>query len=487
MYLGGHYNSMHQINLERIMTQPTAVRTRFAPSPTGYLHIGGARTALYCWLFARRYGGTFILRVEDTDRERSTPESIQAIMDGMAWLELDYDEGPFFQTDRMDRYGEVLQQLLESGDAYRCYCTKERLDKLREEQTANKQKPRYDGYCRNGSDGDLSRPHVIRFKNPLEGAVTFDDLIRGPITVANAELDDLIIARTDGTPTYNLTVVVDDWDMQITHVIRGDDHINNTPRQINILQALGAKLPLYAHVPMILGGDGKRLSKRHGAVSVLQYKLDGYLPEALLNYLLRLGWSHGDQEIFSRDEMIALFNLASVNRSPAAFNEDKLQWLNQHYLKTEEPANLVKPFSEQLDALHIDYRAGPDLVEVIAIQAERCKTLKEMAEKSRYFFEEFDAYDEKAFSKNMKLAIKPALEIVLQKMTALKMWDQAQLHQVIIDVAQAHDLKLGKLAQPVRIAMTGGVVSPPLDITLYLLGREVVLARLRRALEAIID
>ncbi len=478
---------MHHINLERIMTQPTAVRTRFAPSPTGYLHIGGARTALYSWLFARRHGGTFVLRVEDTDRERSTPESIQAIMDGMAWLGLDYDEGPFFQTERMDRYREVIQQLLDNGHAYRCYCTKARLDKLREAQVVHKQKPRYDGHCRNGSDCDPSQPHVIRFKNPHEGAITFDDLIRGPITVANAELDDLIIARTDGMPTYNLTVVVDDWDMQITHVIRGDDHINNTPRQINILQALGAKLPLYAHVPMILGGDGKRLSKRHGAVSVLQYKTDGYLPEALLNYLLRLGWSHGDQEIFSCDEMVELFNLDSVNRSAAAFNEDKLQWVNQQYLKTQDPKNLVKPFSEQLDALNIDYRAGPDLAAVTAIQAERCKTLKEMAEKSRYFFEEFDAYDEKAFKKNMTPAIKPALEIVLQKIIALEAWDKAQLHQIIIDVAESQDLKLGKLAQPIRIAVTGGSVSPPLDSTIYLLGREVVLARLKRALDAIID
>lgn len=469
------------------MTQNSSVRTRFAPSPTGYLHIGGARTALYSWLFARRFGGTFILRVEDTDRERSTPESIKAIMDGMAWLGLDHDEGPFFQTERMDRYREVLQQLLDSGHAYRCYCSKERLDKLREEQQANKQKPRYDGCCRDAAEQDASQPHVIRFKNPLEGEVTFDDLIRGPITVANAEMDDLIIARTDGMPTYNLTVVVDDWDMQISHVIRGDDHINNTPRQINILQALGAPVPLYAHVSTILGGDGKRLSKRHGAVSVLQYKEDGYLPEALVNCLLRLGWSHGDQEIFSRDEMIELFDFEHVNTAAASFNEDKLQWLNQHYMKVEEPANLVKPFSEQLEALNVDYRAGPDLAAVIAIQAERCKTFKEMAEKSRYFFEEFAEYDEKAAKKNLKPAVKPALEEVLRKMTALEGWEQEPLHQVIIHVAESHDLKLGKLAQPVRVAVTGGTVSPPLDITLYLLGREVVLARLKRAIESIID
>lgn len=461
------------------------IRTRFAPSPTGYLHIGGARTALFCWLFARRYGGTFVLRIEDTDQERSTPESIQAIMDGMEWLGLDYDEGPFYQMQRMDRYREVIDQLLESGHAYRCYCSKERLDQMRAEQQANKQKPRYDGHCRDSHDHDASLPHVIRFKNPIDGDVVFDDLVRGVITISNRELDDLIIARTDGTPTYNLTVVVDDWDMQITHVIRGDDHINNTPRQINILKALGAELPLYAHVPMILGGDGKRLSKRHGAVSVMQYREDGYLPDALLNYLLRLGWSHGDQEVFSRDEMIELFNLDSVNRSPAAFNEDKLQWLNQHYMKIDDPSSLVKPFSYQLDLLGIDYKSGPNLEAVIAAQAERCKTLTEMAEKSRYFFEEFAEYDEKAATKNLKPAIKGALQEVLQAYSDLSDWEQEKVHQVIIDTAEKHDLKLGKLAQPLRVAATGGGVSPPLDVTLALIGREAVLKRLQRAVEFI--
>jgi glutamyl-tRNA synthetase len=329
-------------------TQQT-IRTRFAPSPTGYLHIGGARTALFSWLFARRHGGAFILRIEDTDLERSTPESIQAIIDGMAWLNLDYDEGPFYQMQRMDRYREVIQQLLDGGHAYRCYCSKERLDQLREAQMVDKQKPRYDGCCRDAQPNDSNAPHVIRFRNPLEGDVVFDDQVFGPIAVSNAELDDLIIARTDGTPTYNFTVVVDDWDMQITHVIRGTDHINNTPRQINILKALGAEVPQYAHVPMILGEDGKRLSKRHGAVSVLQYRDEGFLPEAVLNYLVRLGWSHGDQEVFSREEMMQLFDLEHVNKSPAAVNTEKLAWLNQHYLKEAEPASLVQPFEWQLE------------------------------------------------------------------------------------------------------------------------------------------
>lgn len=461
------------------------IRTRFAPSPTGYLHIGGARTALFSWLYARRFGGTFILRIEDTDLERSTPESIQAIMDGMEWLQLDYDEGPFYQMQRMDRYREVIDQLLDSGHAYRCYCSRERLDELRAQQQAAKQKPRYDGHCRELHDADTSQPHVIRFKNPVDGEVTFDDLVRGPITVANQELDDLIIARSDGTPTYNFTVVVDDWDMEITHVIRGDDHINNTPRQINILSALGAELPLYAHVPMILGGDGKRLSKRHGAVSVMQYHEEGYLPQALLNYLLRLGWSHGDQEVFARDEMIELFNLDSVNRSPAAFNQDKLQWLNQHYLKTEDPATIVKPFSYQLDRLGVNHQLGPTLEDVIAAQAERCKTLVEMAEKSRYFFEEFDQYDEKAANKNLKPELVEPLTEVLKRYTELTDWQQQSVHQVIIDVAEQFDLKLGKLAQPLRVAATGGSVSPPLDVTLHLIGRQRVLKRLQRALDYI--
>lgn len=463
----------------------TSIRTRFAPSPTGYLHIGGARTALFSWLFARRHGGTFILRIEDTDLERSTPESVQAILDGMAWLNLDYDEGPFYQMQRMDRYREVLQQLLQQGHAYRCYCSKERLEQLRARQQEAKQKPRYDGCCRDFHVDDLITPHVIRFKNPLDGDVTFHDLVRGSITVSNDELDDLIIARTDGTPTYNFTVVVDDFDMQITHVIRGDDHINNTPRQINILKALNAHLPYYAHVPMILGGDGKRLSKRHGAVSVMQYKEDGYLPDALLNYLLRLGWSHGDQEVFSRDEMMALFDLDHISHSPAAFNEDKLQWLNQHYMKANLPSSYVDLFSHQLDLLGIDYQDHAELERIIAAQAERCKTLREMAEKSRYFFEDFVQYDEKAAQKNLTSDIKEALQEVYQGILVLDVWDQQALHQIVIQVSETRALKLGKLAQPLRVALTGSTISPPLDVTLFLIGKEAVLSRLKKALRYI--
>src|SRR5690606_15147708 len=339
------------------------VRTRFAPSPTGYLHIGGARTALYCWLYARRHGGKFILRIEDTDLERSTAESVNAILEGMTWLGLEYDEGPFYQTKRFDRYREVIEQLLREGKAYHCYCSKERLEQLRAEQMARKEKPRYDALCRNGvANPPPGVKPTVRFKNPQDGAVVVEDLIRGRVVYQNSELDDLIIARADGSPTYNFTVVVDDMDMNITHVIRGDDHLNNTPRQMNMFAALGATPPKYAHVPMILGPDGARLSKRHGAVSVMQYRDDGYLPEALLNYLVRLGWSHGDQEIFTLDEMIQLFDVADVHKSPAAVNPDKLLWLNQHYLKTSDPKHVAHHLSYHLGKLGIDPAEGPDLV-----------------------------------------------------------------------------------------------------------------------------
>ena len=455
----------------------TKVRTRFAPSPTGYLHIGGARTALYCWLYAHKMKGTFILRIEDTDLERSTPESVQAILDGMAWLNLGYDEGPFYQTKRFDRYHEVIQQLLAEGKAYRCYCSKERLEKLREEQTEKKEKPRYDGHCRN-----LTQPgegsFVVRFKNPLDGAVEFDDLIRGKLSFANTELDELIIARSDGSPTYNFTVVVDDWDMNITHVIRGDDHINNTPRQINILRALGAHLPLYAHVPMILGSDGKRLSKRHGAVSVLQYREDGILPEALLNYLVRLGWSHGDQEIFSIAELIEYFDVKDINRAPAAFNLDKLVWLNQHYIKTSDPAHVAKEFAWHMEKQGIDTSNGPALVDVIKAQCERVKTLGEMAERSRYFFEEVALTDD--MKVHFPADLKPALTMVRDRLTSMPVWDKAAIHEVLSGTADNLSLKLGKLAQPIRIAMTGGTVSPPIDITIQLIGRDRAIERLNR-------
>jgi glutamyl-tRNA synthetase len=452
------------------------VMTRFAPSPTGYLHVGGARTALYCWLYAQKMQGTFILRIEDTDLERSTPESVQAILDGMNWLGLNYDQGPFYQTKRFDRYHAVAEQLLKEGKAYRCYCSKERLEKLREEQMANKEKPRYDGFCRH-QQKEQEGSFVIRFKNPETGVVDFDDLIRGPLSFANTELDDLIIVRSDGSPTYNFTVVVDDWDMKITHVIRGDDHINNTPRQINILQALGATPPQYAHVPMILGSDGKRLSKRHGAVSVMQYREDGFLPEALLNYLVRLGWSHGDQEIFSRAEMIQLFEIRGINRAPAAFNTEKLLWLNQHYLKTSDPQYVAKELAWHMEKLGVDVSKGPDLSEVVKVQAERAKTLVEMAEKSRIFYEDLN-YDADAVAKNLTPDIKPALAEVCSGLANLTDWNKEAIHQVIVDTAEKLGLKLGKIAQPIRVAVTGNTTSPSIDVTLLLLGKEKVVERL---------
>lgn len=461
------------------------VRTRFAPSPTGYLHVGGARTALFSWLYARKTGGKFILRIEDTDRERSTDESVQAILDGMQWLGLDYDEGPFYQTERFDRYAEVIQQLLDTGHAYRCTCSKERLEALRAEQTEKKQKPRYDGHCRHANIGPDAGAFVIRFKNPESGAVTFADQVYGDITIANSELDDLIIARTDGTPTYNLTVVVDDYDMQITHVLRGDDHINNTPRQINILKALGAPIPVYGHMPMILGDDGKRLSKRHGAVGVMQYAEDGFLPQALLNYLVRLGWSYGDQEIFSIAEMIEYFDINAINKGTSAFNTEKLLWLNQHYLKSAQRDQVVAALAQQYKLKDIDTHNGPSLAAIVEIMADRAKTLAEMAEKTRYFFADFADYDEKAAKKNLKADVLPALRVVLEKLSALPAWEEEPMHQVIIETAEHFELKLGKLAQPIRVAVTGNSMSPPIDSTLFLLGRERVLNRLNNAIQYI--
>lgn len=462
-----------------------SIRTRFAPSPTGYLHIGGARTALFSWLYARKHGGTFVLRIEDTDLERSTAESVNAILEGMTWLGLEYDEGPFFQTQRFPRYREVIQQLLEEGKAYRCYCTKEELDAMREAQMARKEKPRYDGRCRHLKNPPTDKPFVVRFKNPLDGVVVVDDLIRGKVVFQNSELDDLIIARSDGTPTYNFTVVVDDYDMKITHVIRGDDHLNNTPRQINILRALGATPPMYAHVPMILGPDGQKLSKRHGAVSVMQYREEGYLPEALLNYLVRLGWSHGDQEIFSVEEMIRLFDIKDVNNSASQFNPSKLLWLNQHYIKESDPAHVAHHLSWHMGRLGIDPTTGPDLVEVVKAQRERAKTLVEMANNSVYFYREFDAYDEKDAAKHLTADILGPLSDLRTRLEGLPEWTAAAIHQTVIDCAETHGLKLGKLAQPVRVAVTGAAVSPPIDVTLQLVGRERTLARIARAIEYI--
>ncbi|HIA44505.1 MAG TPA: glutamate--tRNA ligase [Methylococcaceae bacterium] len=462
-----------------------AIKTRFAPSPTGYLHVGGARTALFSWLYARQHQGQFVLRIEDTDRERSTEASVNAILEGMEWLGLTYDEGPYYQTQRFERYKEVIQQLLDQGDAYYCYCSKDELETLRAEQMSRKEKPRYDGRCRHGSNVKHDVRPVIRFKNPTEGAVVITDCVKGDITINNSELDDLIIARGDGSPTYNLTVVIDDWDMGINYVIRGDDHINNTPRQINILKALNVEPPRYAHLPMILGDDGSRLSKRHGAVSVMQYREDGFLPQALLNYLVRLGWSHGDQEIFSIAEMIEHFDLASVNVSASAFNTEKLLWLNHQYIMTAEPAAVTPHLQWHLDNQGINTEAGPAVEAVVVALRERSKTLKEMAAASRYFYQDFESYDEKAAKKNFKGEAALVLQKLLVQFTALVKWDGEALHQIVLETAQAMDLKLGKVAQPLRVAISGQAATPAIDVTLTLLGRSKTLARIQRAIDYI--
>ena len=461
------------------------MRTRFAPSPTGYLHIGGARTALYSWLHARRHGGRFVLRIEDTDLERSTAESVNAILEGMTWLGLEYDEGPFYQTDRFARYKEVIQQLMDKGLAYHCYCTREELEAMREEAMRRKEKPRYDARCRTRSEAREGVEPVIRFKNPTDGVVVVDDLIKGKVVFQNSELDDLIIARSDGTPTYNLTVVVDDWDMGITHVIRGDDHLNNTPRQINLLTALGAELPVYAHVPMILGEDGKRLSKRHGAVSVMQYREEGYLPEALLNYLVRLGWSCGDQEIFSIDEMIELFDVSDVNSAASTFNPEKLLWLNQQYIMAAEPEKIAHHLGIHLGKLGIDPCEGPDILEVVKAQKERAQTLVEMARISEFIYRDFEDYDEQAAKKHLRPVAEVPLLKVREALQALDDWREESLHAVVQNVAEELDVKMGKVAQPLRVAVVGRAASPGIDVTLKLVGKEACLRRIDRALDFI--
>ena len=460
------------------------IKTRFAPSPTGYLHVGGARTALFSWLYARKHGGKFVLRIEDTDLERSTKESVNAILEGMTWLGLDYEEGPFYQTERFDRYNEIIGQLMDKGLAYRCNCSRERLDELRESQMQAKQKPRYDGHCRQ-ANVSADEPHVIRFKNPLDGAVVINDMVKGKVVVSNSELDDLIIRRTDGSPTYNLTVVVDDADMEITHVIRGDDHLNNTPRQINMLNALGLPVPSYAHLPMILGDDGARLSKRHGAVSVMQYKDDGFLPEALLNYLVRLGWSHGDQEVFSMDEMIQLFELEDVNKAPSSFNTDKLKWLNQQYIKESDPAHIAGLLAAHLGELDIDPSQGPDITEVVQAQRERANTLKELADISQFYFRDFDQYNAKAAKKAFKEAAIEPLSTVRQLIDEITDWNREKLHDAIESTATQLDVGFGKVGMPLRLAVTGGAPSPDLDLTLYLVGKQACLRRIDRAIEEI--
>ncbi|PUX25191.1 glutamate--tRNA ligase [Cronobacter malonaticus] len=464
------------------------IKTRFAPSPTGYLHVGGARTALYSWLFARNQGGEFVLRIEDTDLERSTPEAIEAIMDGMNWLSLEWDEGPYFQTKRFDRYNAVIDEMLAAGAAYKCYCSKERLEALREEQMAKGEKPRYDGRCRHSHEHHADdEPCVVRFANPQDGSVVFDDQIRGPIEFSNLELDDLIIRRTDGSPTYNFCVVVDDWDMEITHVIRGEDHINNTPRQINILKALGAPVPLYAHVSMINGDDGKKLSKRHGAVSVMQYRDDGYLPEALLNYLVRLGWSHGDQEIFSREEMIKFFALDAVSKSASAFNTDKLLWLNHHYINTLAPEYVATHLQWHIEQENIDTRNGPQLAELVKLLGERCKTLKEMAQTCRYFYEDFSEFDADAAKKHLRPVARQPLEVVRDKLAALTDWTAENVHHAIQATADELEVGMGKVGMPLRVAVTGAGQSPGLDVTVHAIGKSRSVERINKALAFIAE
>jgi glutamyl-tRNA synthetase len=457
------------------------VRTRFAPSPTGYLHVGGARTALFSWLYARKHGGIFVLRIEDTDLERSTAESVNAILEGMTWLGLEYDEGPFYQTERFARYNEVIDGLLAKGLAYRCNCSKERLDNLREAAMKHKEKPRYDGHCR-GREVNADEPHVIRFRNPDAGVVVVDDLIRGRVGFNNEELDDLIIRRTDGSPTYNLTVVVDDMDMRITHVIRGDDHLNNTPKQINILRAIGAELPKYGHVPMILGDDGARLSKRHGAVSVMQYRDKGFLPEALLNYLVRLGWSHGDQEIFSVDEMIELFDIDAVNKAASSFNTEKLLWLNQHYIKQVDPKRIAHLLSPHMGELGIDPANGPDLAEVARAHQERARTLVEMAQMSAFCYKDYEAFDEQAAKKHLRSAAREPLERMRVVLESLAEWSDEALHAAVQQVSDELEVKMGKVAQPLRVAVVGRAASPGIDETLRLVGKAATLRRIDRAL-----
>jgi glutamyl-tRNA synthetase len=459
-----------------------SVVTRFAPSPTGLLHIGGVRTALFSWLYARHHGGKFILRIEDTDRERSTEQAVQVILDGMHWLELTADEGPYFQTQRYDRYRAVLAQMLEQGTAYRCYCTKEELEERRAQQLARKEKPRYDGHCRELHVVRAGVAPVVRFKNPLDGAVIVEDQVHGRVVFENTELDDLIIERSDGNPTYNFCVVVDDMDMGVTHVIRGDDHLNNTPRQMNMLLALGATPPVYAHVPMILGPDGAKLSKRHGAVSVLQYQEEGYLPDALLNYLVRLGWSHGDQEVFTREEMIAAFDIKDVNKAASAFNPEKLLWLNQQHMMRAPVGTLAAGLRTQIAALGTAVEDERLLEGVANAQRERARTLKEMAQNSLFFFREFEHYDEKAARKHLTADAAPVLRTLAERLDAIDEWNAGAIHEVISAVGLRYDLSLGKVAQPLRVAIAGGAVSPPIDITVALLGQRKTSARIERAL-----
>jgi len=458
------------------------VRTRFAPSPTGFLHIGGARTALFSWAYAKKNHGKFILRIEDTDVARSTPEAVQAILDGMSWLGLDYDEGPFYQMQRMDTYKKVLQTMLDAGTAYHCYSSKEELEALRESQTQQGLKPRYDGKWRPEA-GKTMPPvpagiePVIRFKNPQTGVVAWDDLVKGRIEIANAELDDLIIARPDGTPTYNFCVVVDDYEMGVTQVIRGDDHVNNTPRQINMLVALGATIPQYAHLSMILGPDGQKLSKRHGAVSVMQYHDDGYLPEAVLNYLARLGWSHGDAEVFTMQQFCEWFDLNHITPSAAQFNTEKLNWLNAHYIKEANLADLAKDITARLSNLDAAPKAAPKMNDVLSLYRERANNLNQLANDIAYFYAlpQANAAD---VEKHITPEILPAIK-TLSEMLSNADWTAEAIHNVINTVVTQYALKFPKIAMPLRVMLTGVAQSPSIDQVMALLGKQETIKRIQ--------
>ena len=458
------------------------VRTRFAPSPTGFLHLGGARTALYSWAYARHHGGKFILRIEDTDLERSTPEAVQAILDGMKWLNLEHDEGPFYQMKRMDRYREVIDQMLEKGTAYYCYCTPEELNAMRERQKAAGESPRYDGTWR-PEPGKTLPPvpvgvnPVVRFKNPVEGVVTWNDRVKGEITISNSQLDDLIIARSDGTPTYNFCVVVDDWDMGITHVIRGDDHVNNPPRQINILKALEAPVPEYAHLPMILGDDGEKLSKRHGAVSVMEYPAAGYLPEAMLNYLARLGWSHGDDEIFSMEQFCEWFDFDHLSSSASQFNTEKLNWLNNHYIRQADDARLEALVRPQLESMGVKLENGPALQDVIALMKDRVNTVNELANASLMFYREPDP-DPELLRQHLTDAARSALKEYAANIGTIE-WKREALSAMMKGLLKQNKMKMPQVAMPLRLLLTGQLHTPSIDAVVCLFGREKVLSRLK--------
>lgn len=450
-------------------------RTRFAPSPTGYFHLGSARTALFAWLFARHTHGQFVLRVEDTDKARESDDALEHILKGMRWLGLNWDEGPFFQSERLDRYQEVIQSLLDSGDAYRCICTSERLDALREAQIQAKQKPKYDGHCRHANiDADCDQPFVVRFANPLEGYVQFEDQVHGSISVDNRQLDDLIIARNDHSPTYNLTVVVDDFDMQITHVIRGDDHLNNTPRQINILKALNASIPTYAHVPMIMGPDGKKLSKRHGAASILEYQQQGIFPLAMLNLLVRLGWSHGNQETFTLDEMIRLFDLGGLNASAARFNPERLAWLNQLVLKQLKHEELLPMLASHGINTHDPTR----LSILIDALKDRCSQFSDLLHLIQLFEQSEIEMDLQAKAKFLQAETVALLKHYMVELKALEGWNEARLAETLKTFTATHGVKMGKVAPALRLAVTGQVIQLPANLTLALIGKEKVIRAL---------